>query len=127
MRKTEVLEKITKFNKALERLKEAVAIARDELDRDGVIQRFEFTFEQFWKALKAVLKYQGIECYSPRDCIKKAFRYGLIEDDEIFLDMLEDRNLSSHTYDEKTAEEIFERIKNFYVKALENLNLERKI
>ena len=126
MRKTEVLERIARFNKAFDRLKEAVERAEDDLDRDGVIQRFEFTSEQLWKALKAILQYHGVECFSPRDCIKKAFRYGLIDDDEILLDMLEDRNLSSHTYDEATAREIFERIKKFYIKALENLDLEKK-
>jgi nucleotidyltransferase substrate binding protein (TIGR01987 family) len=108
-------------------LREAVGLAEDELDRDGVIQRFEFTFELLWKTLKAILNYQGIECYSPRDCIKKAFRHGIIDDDEIFLDMLEDRNLSSHVYDEETAKEIFERIKKFYLKTLEGLNLEEKL
>ena len=63
----------------------------------------------------------------PKDCIKKAFLYGVIDDDEILLDMLEDRNLSSHTYDEATAREIFERIKNFYLKTLEELKLEEKL
>jgi nucleotidyltransferase substrate binding protein (TIGR01987 family) len=127
MRKVEVLERIDKFQRALNRLKEAVQRAEDELDRDGVIQRFEFTFELLWKTLKAILNYQGVECYSPRDCIKKAFRHGIIDDDEIFLDMLEDRNLSSHVYDEETAKEIFERIKKFYLKTLEGLNLEEKL
>ena len=127
MRKVEVLERIDKFQRALNRLKEAVQRAEDELDRDGVIQRFEFTFELLWKTLKAILTYQGVECYSPRDCIKKAFRHGIIDDDEIFLDLLEDRNLSSHVYDEETAKEIFERIKKFYLKTLEGLNLEEKL
>ncbi len=124
MRKTEVLERVEKFKKALKRLEEAVEKAQDELDRDGVIQRFEFTVELLWKTLKAILLYQGVECFSPRDCIKKAFRYGIIDDDEILLDMLEDRNLSSHVYDEATAEEIFNRIKNFYLKHLKKLDLE---
>ena len=101
--------------------------AEDKLDRDGTIQRFEFTFELLWKALKAILQYKGIECNSPRDCIKKAFLYGVIDDDEILLDMLEDRNLSSHTYDEATAREIFGRIKNFYLKTLEELKLEEEL
>jgi len=127
MRKVEVLERIDKFQRALKRLREAVERAEDELDRDGVIQRFEFTFELLWKTLKTILNYQGIECYSPRDCIKKAFHHGIIDDDEIFLDMLEDRNLSSRAYDGETAKEIFERIKKFYLKNLEGLNLEEKL
>jgi len=127
MKKSEVLLKIEQFNQAVERLKEAVQTAKSQLEKDGTIQRFEFTVELLWKTLKAILSYQGIECYSPRDCIKKAYRYGIIDDDEIFLDMLEDRNLSSHIYSQTTAEEIFERIKIVYVKFLENLKLEERI
>ena len=127
MKKSEVLLKIEKFNQAVERLKEAVQTAKSQLEKDGTIQRFEFTVELFWKTLKAILSYQGIECYSPRDCIKKAYRYGIIDDDEILLDMLEDRNLSSHIYSQTTAEEIFERIKTIYIKFSENLKLEERI
>ena len=96
-------------------------LGQDELDRDGVIQRFEFTVELFWKTLKLLLAYQGIDCASPRRCIKEAFRAGLIGDDEILLDMLEDRNRSSYIYDESTAEEIFERIVKVYVPTLERI------
>ncbi len=127
MKKSEVLLKVEKFNQALQRLKEAVETAKSQLEKDGTIQRFEFTVELMWKTLKAILYYQGIECYSPRDCVKKAFRYGIIEDDEILLDMIEDRNLSSHIYDSKTADEIFERIKGVYLKHLLNLKLEEKV
>ncbi len=127
MKKSDVLLKIQKFEKALERLREAVIQAKDELDKDGVIQRFEFTVEMLWKTLKAILEYQGIECYSPRNCVKEAFKANIIGDDEIILDMLEDRNLSSHIYDQKVSEEIFQRIKNVYLSYLESLNLVQKI
>lgn len=59
--------------------------------------------------------------------MKQAFKANLIEDDEIILDMIEDRNRSSHIYDEKMSEEIFERIKNVYVDYLENLDLIKKL
>jgi len=125
MKKVEVEFAIKKLERAFSRLDKAIKIARDDLDKDGVIQRFEFTVELLWKTLKIVLEYDKVECYSPRDCIKKAFRYALIEDDEILLDMLDDRNRSSHIYDEKTSEEIFKRIKEVYVnligKILKNL------
>jgi len=127
MRKSEVLLKIKNFEKVLSRLREAVERAKDDLDKDGVIQRFEFTVELLWKALKAILEYQGIECYSPRNCIKEAFKANIIDDDEIILDMLEDRNKSSHIYNEDMSEEIFERIKNVYLEYLENLNLRNKL
>ncbi len=127
MKKSEVLLKIEKFNSGFSRLKEAVDRVEDDLDIDGVIQRFEFTVELFWKSLKAILAYQGIECFSPRNCIKEAFKAKLIEDDEVILDMLEDRNLSSHLYDEATSRKIFERIKELYLPYLENLNLIQKV
>ncbi|WP_457564683.1 nucleotidyltransferase substrate binding protein [Caminibacter sp.] len=74
MTKKEALIKIENFQKALNKLKEGALIAKTEIEKDGVIQRFEFTIETFWKALRAILLYQGIECFSPRNCIKEAFK-----------------------------------------------------
>jgi len=124
MTKSEVLLKINNFERALKRLEEAVKKAKDDLDKDGVIQRFEFTIELLWKSFKAILNYLGIECYSPRSCIKEAFKAGIIGDDEIILDMLNDRNISSHVYSETTSEEIFKRIKEAYLDYLLKLDLE---
>jgi len=123
MTKSEALLKIKNFEKALSRLEEGIKEAKNDLDKDGVIQRFEFTMEVLWKALRAILLYQGIECYSPRSCIKEAFKANIIGDDEIILDMLEDRNISSHVYDEERSNQIFERIKNVYLDYLKNLDL----
>lgn len=123
MKKSEVLLRINNFKKALNRLEEGIKKAKDSLDKDGVIQRFEFTVELLWKALRSILLYQGIECYSPRNCIKEAFKANLINDDEIILDMIEDRNIFSHVYDEDKSELIFERIKNVYLPYLKNLEL----
>jgi nucleotidyltransferase substrate binding protein (TIGR01987 family) len=106
------------YSDALNRLIEGIDEAHDELGRDGVIQRFEFTFEQFWKILKLILQYEGFECRSPRSCIKQAFKQGFIVDSEIYLDMLEDRNRSSHVYDEQTSVEIYDRIKDQYSEEL---------
>ncbi|EDM23483.1 nucleotidyltransferase [Caminibacter mediatlanticus TB-2] len=123
MKKSEVLLRINNFKKALNRLEEGIKKAKDSLDKDGVIQRFEFTVELLWKALRSILLYQGIECYSSRNCIKEAFKANLINDDEIILDMIEDRNIFSHVYDEDKSELIFERIKNVYLPYLKNLEL----
>ena len=123
MTKSEALLKVKNYEKALIRLEEGVKEARNEPDKDGVIQRFEFTVELLWKALKAVLLYQGIECFSPRNCVKEAFKAKIIGDDEIILDMLEDRNISSHVYNEEKSEALFERIKNIYLEYLKNLDL----
>ena len=119
MKKTDVLMALNKLDKAYKTLQKAVDIAENDLERDGTIKRFEFTFEVLWKMLKINLDYYGIDCNSPKICIKEAFRNKLIDDGEIFLDMLEDRNKITHIYDDETAGQIFERIKIVYVKAIE--------
>lgn len=101
------------FKNALERLKEALDedLSRGSIVIDGTIQRFEFTFELSWKLARAVLNYNGIKAESPRLIIKEAFRAGLIKEGQGWIDMLEDRNKTSHIYDEKQALKIYERIK----------------
>ena len=123
----DVLEySLNKLKNANQKLKEGIEQAKDELDKDGVIQRFEFTFELLWKALKIYLEYQGIIVKTPRDSFVEAFRIDLISDEKIFLDMLEDRNNTSHIYDKETSEKIFNRIKKNYqteiAKVIELLN-----
>ncbi|MFH1562685.1 MAG: nucleotidyltransferase substrate binding protein [Nitrospirota bacterium] len=120
---------VEKFTNGFKRLKEAIQEAKDDLDKDGAIQRFEFTFELLWKALKIFLEYQGIVVNTPRESLKEAFRINLLGDEEVFLQMLEDRNKTSHIYDEETSEEIFERIKTAYIQSIEKVlaNLRAKV
>jgi nucleotidyltransferase substrate binding protein (TIGR01987 family) len=104
---------LKKFSRALGRLEEAVAAPPSPLQSDAVLQRFEFTFELCWKALRIHLsENEGIEVSSPRGTLKEAFRQKLIDSSEEqgFVRMLEDRNLSTHTYDEHEALEIFNRV-----------------
>ncbi|MBF0564064.1 MAG: nucleotidyltransferase substrate binding protein [Nitrospirae bacterium] len=115
---------LQKLKRAFLKLNESVDKVVDELDRDGVIQRFEFTFELFWKALKSILAIEGFECAGPRSCIKEGARRGLASEGEILLDMLEDRNKASHIYDESTAVDIFGRIRDNYIKVIaDNITL----
>lgn len=106
---------LNKLEMAFTRLQQAAGRVVDDLDRDGVIQRFEFTFELLWKTAKIFLEYEGFRCAGPRSCIKEGVRREILSEGEVLLDMLEDRNKTTHIYDEHTAEEIFERIKNKYV------------
>ena len=118
----EILEHaVQRLGDAYSRLKHGVDTAKDELGKDGVIQRFEFTFELLWKTLKIFLEYEGINIKSPRESLKEAFRVGFIEDEETCLDMFEDRNLTSHIYDEKLSDEIYKRIKSRYVQFTEKV------
>ena len=85
----------------------------DEIIVDATIQRFEFTIELFWKLLKVILESKGVEVQYPKDVLREAFKGHLIDDEEQWLSMLKDRNLTSHTYDEKLAHEVYERIKGY--------------
>lgn len=110
-----------KLTDAFNRLREGVEIADDELSKDGVIQRFEFTFELLWKTLRLFLADQGIITNSPKEALKAAFRFGLFTDQDTFLKMLEDRNISSHNYNQEKSEQIFERIKKIYLQSILNI------
>ena len=98
---------------ALIKLKEGVNRVSDDLDRDGAIQRFEFTFELLWKVVQNYAKYKGLEVVSPRDAFRVAGDLGLITDPSVWFDFLKDRNLTTHLYSEKDAAEIFSHIPSF--------------
>ncbi|WP_027340618.1 nucleotidyltransferase substrate binding protein [Halonatronum saccharophilum] len=106
-------EKLGDFKSALDRLEEGLKEKDiNPLMIDGVIQRFEFNYELAWKVMKYFLEYQGIEgAKSPRSTFREAYAIGLIEDGEAWIDMLKDRNLTSHTYDEERARSIYEKVK----------------
>jgi nucleotidyltransferase substrate binding protein (TIGR01987 family) len=92
------------------------ALARpdpDDIVMDGTIQRFEFTFELFWKTLRRFLQQEGIDT-SPKSTLKHAYRRGLIDGEQLWLDMLKDRNLSSHVYNAEMARQIFMRLPLHY-------------
>ena len=80
---------------------------------DATIQRFEFTIELFWKLLKHILESKGVQVQYPKDILKEAYQGHLIDDEEQWLQILKDRNLTSHTYDENLADIIFNRIKDY--------------
>ena len=110
-----------KLGEAIKKLDSGIKQAKNQLDRDGVIQRFEFSFELLWKTLKLFLSNEGIRTKSPKEALKETFRYGLIKDEGLFLDMLEDRNQTSHIYSEDISKEIFNRIKKKYLNAFKTL------
>jgi len=119
-------EKVINFHNALQRLKEAALELKksdaSDVVRDGVIQRFEFTYELAWKTTKAYLEDLGIaDKNSPKVVIKEAFTQKLISNEENWLLMLNDRNMTSHVYKEEIAQEIAERIIGCYIAEIENL------
>lgn len=114
------------FARAVQRLHEAAeAYARfgDDVMRDGVIQRFEFTFELSWKALKEYMQSQGstAELQFPKQVLREAYAAGLIDGESTWLSMLADRNTTSHIYDDKLAGRICRDICGAYLPVLEAL------
>lgn len=106
-----------KLEKALITLEKAKLMPFDEdrSEKDTSIKRFEYTFELFWKTLKKILESEGfIDLNSPKAILSQAFMSHLIINEDIWLDMLADRNLSSHTYNEDLADAIFSRIRFKY-------------
>ena len=107
---------LVQFNSALERLSEALQenTETNPLSLDGTIQRFEFCFELSWKVLKRFLSNEGITARTPKEVFKEAFKLGwLSEGDSFWSKMIEDRNLTSHTYDQGTARDLYSRIPGY--------------
>ncbi|GGH84656.1 nucleotidyltransferase substrate binding protein (TIGR01987 family) [Pullulanibacillus pueri] len=93
----------------------------NELERAGIIQFFETTFELAWKVLKDYLESEGYIAKSPRESIKQAFQMDLIEEGHLWMDALSKRNLTSHTYDQELAEKLVKEIQEQFLPLLQNL------
>ena len=103
------------LRRALDRLGEALEVPESNmLAIDGTIQRFEFALELFWKTLKRLLAEEGVETSTPKDTLRKAFQAGWLTDEAAWLQMLSDRNMTSHIYDEETAKRIYGNIRRNY-------------
>jgi nucleotidyltransferase substrate binding protein (TIGR01987 family) len=100
--------KLDELKKALDRLSEALALPKNDIIRDSVIQRFEFTVELSWKVLQRYIKASGIvEPLTPKNTFREAARLGLIKNPEAWIRFVDARNLSSHTYKESLAEQVY--------------------
>lgn len=121
MKTNEPAESIEQFGKALTRLEEVLQrMPSDDIVIDATIQRFEFTIELCWKALKKKLAYEGIETTTPRSVLQQSYISNWINDEQLWLNMLADRNLTSHTYREEQARAIYARISS-YARAMREL------
>ena len=92
-----------------------------ELERAGIIQFFEMTFELAWKVLKDYLESEGYMVKSQRETVKQAFQIGSIDNGHIWIDALSNRNLTTHTYDEELATKMTSEILNAYLPELDKL------
>lgn len=105
------------LDNAIQSLVEGLALEIDELRIDGILQRFEFTFELAWKCMKDYLEMQGIvsNIGSPREIIQLAFKHNIISNGEKWIEMMILRNSLSHMYDKSISRDIYEKIKNEYI------------
>ena len=114
------IQRFSNYNKAFKRLSDAVALNEKrtltDLEKQGLIQAFEFTHELAWKVIKDFLKeIAGINTMGSRDTTREAFAAELITDGDHWMEMIKKRNLTSHTYNEETSEEIYKSIiEDFY-------------
>ena len=115
-------QRFSNYEKSLRQLKMTVEKeSLNEIEKAGLIQFFEVGFELAWKVMKDYLVAEGYEVKSPRESIKQAFQYGLIDDGALWLEALEKRNLSAHTYDESILDELETLIVHTYYPMMEKL------
>ena len=114
-------QRLENFSSAYEQLKAAVELSKTreltDLEKQGIIQAFEFTHELAWNVLKDYFDYQGGNLITgSRDATREAFNKALIKDGDTWMEMIKSRNQTSHTYNKNTANEIVNHIQNQYFK-----------
>ena len=116
-------QRFSNFNKALKKLSEAIGYVKnkpkeevlDEILKEGIIQRFEYTHELAWNVMKDFLLEIGdVTLYGSKDATREAFKTELIKDGDVWMEMIKSRNKTSHTYNEEIAQEIYLKILNEY-------------
>lgn len=115
-------QRYQQYNNAFSLLQQAIAIEHPSVvERAGIIQFFEMAFELSWKLLKDYLQAEGYSTNSPRDAIKQAYQSELIDNGHAWIKALEDRNLTTHTYNEDVAQKVEQQIRQEYYPLLAEL------
>lgn len=119
------IQRFSNFNKAFSQLERFTQVAElNEMEEQGLIKAFEYTYELAWKTLQDLLKEKGyLDVVGPIPVIEQSFKDGYIKDGSSWMRMHKSRNLTSHTYDEETAEEIIKSIHNEYYDTLNDLRV----
>ena len=120
------IQRLANYEKALDELKEEINIASkrelSKLEKKGIIQSFEIIQELSWKIIKDFLSLTGNnDIYGSRDAFREAFKLGIIQKGQLFMDSIKSRNQASHTYNEDVSDEIYKDIVNRYYYAFEEL------
>lgn len=121
-------QRLQNYSAALQQLSDAVSImntrALTDLEKQGLIQVFEFTHELAWNTLKDYFEDQGnMSITGSKDAAREAFQKGLIANGEIWMEMIKSRNKTSHTYNKAVASEIVEKIQSNYYQAFKELEV----
>lgn len=121
------VQRYNNYKKALKQLEEAVELTKERklsnLEKQGLVQAYKLTQELSWKVLKDFMQSRGTqELYGSKDVVREAFKIGLIENGDVWMEMIKSRNLTSHTYDEATIEEIINLITDKYYYEFNKLN-----
>lgn len=121
-------QRFANFSRAMNHLENALRISNPDLvQKAGIIQFFEMSFELSWNMVKDYLEAQGfVDIKSPRSALKKAFEMNILENGHDWMDLLQDRNLTAHTYDEQKATEMKQLINTKYFPLLKALLLNFK-
>jgi len=114
---------LEKYESAVNRYEEFKSEGFGDVYLDLIVKRFEFTYEMSWKALKRYLEFLGFEVKNPRQAFKEGYSQQILDEEYVWLDMIEQRNLSSHIYDEFEISEILDKKEN-YLKAFQKLKIE---
>ncbi len=122
------LQRFSNYKKGLKQLKSAIELVKkrelSELEKQGMIQAFEYTHELAWKTLKDFLEDKGYkDIFGSKDTTRMAFQLNIIRNGDIWMDMIVSRNQTSHTYNEETAEKIVSSIKKHYYKEFKELQI----
>lgn len=118
------MDDLTNFEKTLIQLKKFTALPiQNDRDKAGILQAFKYTFEQCWKSIQKKAGHEGSQVASPKKAFMFAFQNNWIDkkNEHIWLKMIKDRNLTSHTYREDVASEVLQNIIKFYIPGFEQL------
>ena len=119
-------QRFTNFTKAFNKLRDIAQAAEQRtlspFEQQGLIKAFEFTYETAWLTLKDYLVFQGYtQIAGPRDTIRAAFRIGVLEDGEGWMEMIQSRNQTVHTYHEEMAHQVMARVLQKYMPLFEHI------
>jgi len=98
---------LIEFEDTVKNLEEVLVEEKTDFIRDSAIKRFELAFDMSWKTIKAFLEEKGLSCVSPLGCFRDAYKQGLIEYEEIWVELVKTRNATAHTYKEELADKVY--------------------